>query len=77
VQEVAAIATTAVEIDPARRQQSAAEVAEALLKTFGDTPAPRKRRWPSTRSTLVATAALLAIAFLITAGFTFVKFVGL
>jgi len=73
VQEVAAIATAAVDIDPSRRQKSAAELAEALLKTFGDTPAPRERRWPSIRSTFMLTAALLALAFLITVIWTFVS----
>lgn len=72
VQEVAAIATTAVNLEPARRQKSAAEMAEALLKTFGDTPVPRQRRWPSIRSTFVVTAALLMGAFLITLVWTFI-----
>jgi len=72
VYEVAVIATTAVNSDPSKRQQSAAELAQALLKTFGDTPPPRTRRWPSTRATLMVTAILLAIAFLITVGRMFV-----
>jgi len=71
VHEVAVIATTAVNTDPSKRQQSAAQLAEALLKTFGDTPPQRTRRWPSTRATLMVTAALLAIAFLITIGVSF------
>ena len=70
VKEVAAIATTAVSIDPTKRQRSAAELAESLLKTFGDTPPPRKRRVPTVRTTLVIGAALLAIAFLILVGMT-------
>lgn len=68
VKEVAAIATTAVNPDPAKRQQNAAELTAALLKIFGDTPAPRKRSWPSIRTTFAVAAALLAIAFVIVFG---------
>jgi serine/threonine protein kinase len=73
VKDVAELAVTAVSATPGQRQKSAAELTEALLKTFGETPAPRKRRLPSTRTTLILTAALLAIAFIITLGFTFIR----
>ncbi|HEX9438596.1 MAG TPA: protein kinase, partial [Roseiflexaceae bacterium] len=71
VKEVAEIAVTAVSAAPERRQKSAADVAEALLKTFGAAPVQRKRSLPSPRTTLIVTATLLAIAFLITVGVTF------
>lgn len=71
VAEVAALATTAVSPDPGQRQKSAAELAAALLKTMGAAPAKRESRWPSPRTALMVTAALLAVAFIITLGATF------
>ena len=68
VKDVAALASTAVSAEPAARQKSAADVAEALLKIFGRAPALKKRRLPTTRTALLATVMLLAIAFLITFG---------
>lgn len=68
VKDVADIAVKAVGQAPAERQQSAADVARALLKIFGDTPAKKQHLWFSPRSALLVTAALLLIAFLITAG---------
>jgi serine/threonine protein kinase len=68
VKEVAEIAVTAVSPNPDNRQKNAAEVADALLKSFGDTPAKRKRPWPSPRTALLITAALIAIAFLLIVG---------
>ena len=75
VNEVAQIATAAVSADPAKRQQTAADLAGALLKTFGDSPVPRTRRVPSLRATLIAGAALLAVAFIILVGLTLYRFV--
>lgn len=72
VAEVAAMATAAVSVDPARRQKSAAELAAALLKSMGEAPPKRERGMVSPRTALVVTAALLAIAFIITLGFTVV-----
>lgn len=68
VKDVADIAVKAVSQAPAERQQSAADVAKALLKIFGDTPAQQQSHWRSPRRALLVTAVLLIIAFLITAG---------
>lgn len=75
VREVAEIASSAVSPDPRQRQKSAAELAGLLLKTLGDAPAKRRSSWPAPRTTLMVTAALLAVAFIITLGATMMNFV--
>lgn len=75
VREVAELAVAATSVDPARRPKSAAELAAALLKATGSAPAHRERRRPAPRTALVAAAALLAIAFIITLGTTLVSLV--
>lgn len=73
VKDVAALALTALSADPSKRQQNAAEMTSLLLKLFGDTPPPKKRTLPSTRTTLVVAATLLAIAFVIVLGFSLIS----
>lgn len=75
VSEVARLAVAAVSPDPAQRPKSAAEIAGVMLKATGDAPPKKKSRWPEPRTALVLTAALLAVAFVITLGVTVITLI--
>ncbi len=75
VREVAEMAVAAISPDPSRRQKSAAEIATVLLKITGDAPPKKPSRWPAPRTALTVTAVLLAVAFVITLGATFVSLI--
>jgi serine/threonine protein kinase len=66
VKAVADIALQAVANEPQVRQQSAADLADQLLKNFSQVPAQKKNRRPSLNTCLIFVISVLAIAFLIT-----------
>lgn len=70
VQRVADLALQSVNPQPAARLQSAADLAEQLIKQFGEVPGKKTNRQMQLKTSLVIIAALLAVAFLITLGVT-------
>lgn len=67
VTDVANIARHAVSQQVQQRQPDVATLAQQLIRLFGHIPERRKKRaWPKTSTILLAVAAILALAFLIT-----------
>ncbi|RME69679.1 MAG: hypothetical protein D6784_18015 [Chloroflexi bacterium] len=76
VKTVANIALQAVDPRPERRQKDVTVLAKQLLAYFGELPAEKKSRWPQPRTMMVATAALLAIAFVLAVAISLGNFAG-
>lgn len=66
VKAVADIALQAVSTNPNQRYQSAAQLAQELMKNFNEVPGMKKSWVPKLSTTLVVTISLLTVAFLIT-----------
>lgn len=66
VEEVALLASSAVEANPLQRPTSASVLANELLRIFGPAPAFKRRRLPSARTSLLLAAVVLLLAFTIT-----------
>lgn len=66
VGNIASITLQAVNPSIQRRQPTAADLAEELIRYFGQVPEPKKRRWPSLNTIMWVVISLLAIVFLIT-----------
>lgn len=70
VRPIAEIANQTVSQQASVRPQSAADLAEQLLKNFGEVPGKKQKTTPKLKTALIVVAALLTIAFLITLAVT-------